>query len=110
MASSQSGVEHHLQVHGSRLTPLFPFTMDFSQTMLQITSLDDIKSASQNDSNATKSLALDHLGVIAGKLRANSVNWKDSPTCIEPLDDVRIIIALGPTVFYYRTLDSGSCG
>lgn len=37
--------------------------------MHQITSLDDVKSSSQVDGNAQKSMALDHLGVIAGRLR-----------------------------------------
>lgn len=39
-----------------------------------ISSLDDVKS-SNNDNNASKTLALDHLGVIAGRLRANLLKW-----------------------------------
>ncbi|KAI5117240.1 hypothetical protein M0805_001558 [Coniferiporia weirii] len=44
-----------------------------------ISSLDDIKS-SNNDNNASKALALDHLGVIAGRLRANTLKWGKSST------------------------------
>ncbi|KAH8114301.1 hypothetical protein DFH11DRAFT_1508962 [Phellopilus nigrolimitatus] len=39
-----------------------------------ITSLDDVKS-SNNENNASKAMALDHLGVIACRLRANLMKW-----------------------------------
>ncbi|KAI0078215.1 ARM repeat-containing protein [Panus rudis PR-1116 ss-1] len=35
-----------------------------------VASLDDIKTAPQNDNNAAKTIALDHLGVIAARIRA----------------------------------------
>lgn len=34
--------------------------------------------SSNNDNNASKTLALDHLGVIAGRLCANSLKWGKS--------------------------------
>lgn len=40
-----------------------------------MTSLEDLKSASNNDNNAAKATALDHLGLIAGRLRANNLKW-----------------------------------
>ncbi|KAI0350346.1 hypothetical protein OH77DRAFT_1593607 [Trametes cingulata] len=55
-----------------------------------VSSLDDIKSSAQNDNNAVKTLALDHLGVIAAHLRTSMLKYKrdsdDSALC--PLDEV----------------------
>ncbi|KAI0366939.1 hypothetical protein BV20DRAFT_951369 [Pilatotrama ljubarskyi] len=54
-----------------------------------VSSLDDVKSA-QNDNNAVKTLALDHLGVIASHLRTSMLKFKrdseDSALC--PLDEI----------------------
>ncbi|KAL5482593.1 SCC2 [Sanghuangporus weigelae] len=61
-----------------------------------ISSLDDVKS-SNNDNNASKALALDHLGIIAARLRANALKWSkpdnDASTnagvmAIKSLDDL----------------------
>ena len=58
--------------------------------LLQVSSLDDVKSA-QNDNNAVKTLALDHLGVIAAHLRTSMLKFKrDSDDAVlSPLDEVR---------------------
>ncbi|EJF61054.1 hypothetical protein DICSQDRAFT_170603 [Dichomitus squalens LYAD-421 SS1] len=55
-----------------------------------VSSLDDIKSTSQNDNNAVKTLALDHLGVIAAHLRTSMLKFKrDSGELgLTPLDEV----------------------
>ncbi|KLO06964.1 hypothetical protein SCHPADRAFT_1002012 [Schizopora paradoxa] len=58
-----------------------------------ITSLDDIKSANQNDNNASKSMALEHLGVIAGKIRSNmlkiaSPSGDKQEFSSKPLDEI----------------------
>ncbi|KAL5501640.1 SCC2 [Sanghuangporus vaninii] len=61
-----------------------------------ISSLDDVKSSS-NDNNASKALALDHLGIIAARLRANALKWSKADsdastnagvTAIKSLDDL----------------------
>ncbi|KAL5519986.1 hypothetical protein ACEPAG_1646 [Sanghuangporus baumii] len=61
-----------------------------------ISSLDDVKS-SNNDNNALKALALDHLGIIAARLRANALKWSKPDNdassnagviAIENLDDL----------------------
>ena len=38
-----------------------------------MSSLDDVKTAAQNENNAAKTMALDHLGVIAARLRTNAL-------------------------------------
>jgi hypothetical protein len=40
----------------------------------QVSSLDDVKTNSNIDNNATRSMALDHLGTIAAKMRAASLH------------------------------------
>ena len=53
-----------------------------------------MKSTNQTDNNAAKTIALDHLGVIAARLRSTSLKFKqiengsDSPA-LRPLDEVR---------------------
>lgn len=58
----------------------------------QVSSLDDIKSTSQNDNNAVKTLALDHLGVIAAHLRTSSLKFRhdSNGSALTPLDEVRL--------------------
>lgn len=41
-----------------------------------VSSLDDIKSTSQTDNNAAKTIALDHLGVIAARIRSSMLKVK----------------------------------
>ncbi|RPD54662.1 hypothetical protein L226DRAFT_613702 [Lentinus tigrinus ALCF2SS1-7] len=55
-----------------------------------VSSLDDIKSTSQNDNNAVKTLALDHLGVIAAHLRTSTLRFKRDPedSILLPLDEI----------------------
>ncbi|KAI0770449.1 hypothetical protein C8Q74DRAFT_1202231 [Fomes fomentarius] len=55
-----------------------------------VSSLDDIKSTSQNDNNAVKTLALDHLGVIAAHLRTSVLKFKrdSGESALSPLDDI----------------------
>ena len=60
---------------------------------VQVSSLDDIKTNSQTDSNAAKTMALDHLGVIAARIRSSMLKFqKDagSKKGLRPLDDVSI--------------------
>ncbi len=62
----------------------------------QINSLDDIKSANQNDNNASKSMALEHLGVIAGRVRSNMLknagaSGDKQETASKPLDEVSLL-------------------
>ncbi|CDO75304.1 hypothetical protein BN946_scf184654.g12 [Trametes cinnabarina] len=54
-----------------------------------VSSLDDVKSA-QNDNNAVKILALDHLGVIAAHLRTSTLKFKrdSDESSLYPLDEI----------------------
>ncbi|KAF4581480.1 Sister chromatid cohesion protein 2 [Pleurotus pulmonarius] len=58
-------------------------------------SLDDVNSASQTDTNAAKTIALDHLGVIAARIRSSALkvhSMSDSPDSkvkpLKPLDEI----------------------
>jgi cohesin loading factor subunit SCC2 len=54
--------------------------------------LDDVKSSSQTDNNAAKTMALDHLGVIAARIRSSMLRAKqgdgDGFVGLKPLDEV----------------------
>lgn len=51
---------------------------DFLLKDSQVTSLDDVKTANQSDNNALKSIALDHLGVIAARIRSTALKMDSS--------------------------------
>ncbi|KAI0823297.1 hypothetical protein BC628DRAFT_1504458 [Trametes gibbosa] len=55
-----------------------------------VSSLDDVKSAGQNDNNAVKTLALDHLGVIAAHIRTSMLKFKrdSEEQALYPLDEI----------------------
>lgn len=61
----------------------------------KVSSLDDVKTNSQTDSNAAKQMALDHLGVIAAKIRTSVLkfqrenNQNPATRFLKPLDEVR---------------------
>jgi len=62
-----------------------------------VTSLDDVKTNSQTDSNAAKTMALDHLGVIAARIRTSILKVQKqkqdtSTKGLKPLEDVRFMI------------------
>jgi cohesin loading factor subunit SCC2 len=48
-----------------------------------VSSLDDVKTANQGDNNAAKTIALDHLGVIAARIRSSSL-------CVKPVESPEI--------------------
>ncbi|KAF9806781.1 hypothetical protein IEO21_08541 [Rhodonia placenta] len=52
-----------------------------------VSSLDDVKTTNQNDNNAIKTIALDHLGVIAAHLRSTLLKFRDEKA-LKPLDEV----------------------
>jgi hypothetical protein len=59
----------------------------------QVSSLDDVKSSSQTDNNAAKTMALDHLGVIAARIRSSMLKATQGANCggfvgLKPLDEV----------------------
>ena len=63
--------------------------------VVQVSSLDDIKTNSQTDSNAAKTMALDHLGVIAARIRSSMLKFQKeagSRKGLNPLDDVSILV------------------
>ncbi|PPQ86325.1 hypothetical protein CVT25_005626 [Psilocybe cyanescens] len=56
-----------------------------------VSSLDDVKTSSQTDSNAAKTMALDHLGVIASRIRTSILKvQRDPPSkkALKPLDEI----------------------
>ncbi|TFY54137.1 hypothetical protein EVJ58_g9034 [Rhodofomes roseus] len=57
-----------------------------------VTSLDDVKTASQTDNQALKTLALDHLGIIAARLRAAGSQMHSSRSAtaqrLRPVDEL----------------------
>ncbi|KAI9448916.1 sister chromatid cohesion C-terminus-domain-containing protein [Russula earlei] len=58
-----------------------------------VSSLDDVKSSSQTDNNAAKTIALDHLGVIAARIRSSMLRSKqgtggDGSVGLKTLDEV----------------------
>lgn len=59
---------------------------------MQVSSLDDVKSSNQTDNNAAKTMALDHLGVIAARIRSSMLRTKlgdsDGFVGLKPLDEV----------------------
>lgn len=68
--------------------------------LLQVSSLDDVKTNSQTDSNAAKTIALDHLGVIAARIRTSILKVQQeiretaSRKALKPLDEVTIVLDL----------------
>ncbi|PCH40319.1 hypothetical protein WOLCODRAFT_67627 [Wolfiporia cocos MD-104 SS10] len=57
-----------------------------------VSSLDDVKTTSQNDNNAMKTMALDHLGVVAARLRSSVIKFQDDTSDLSrklrPLDEI----------------------
>lgn len=60
-----------------------------------MSSLDDVRSNNQADSNAAKTIALDHLGVIAARIRGSALKVQQDnissgtkPRALKPLDEV----------------------
>jgi cohesin loading factor subunit SCC2 len=59
----------------------------------QVSSLDDVKTSNQAENNAAKTIALDHLGVIAARIRSSTLKFKPhgdnaQPVVLKSLDDV----------------------
>ena len=60
-----------------------------------MSSLDDVKTSTQSDNNAAKTIALDHLGVIAARLRSSIIKFEKANSNddhLKPLDEVCIFI------------------
>jgi hypothetical protein len=53
-----------------------------------VSSLDDIKTSGQNDNNAAKTMALDHLGVIAARLRLSPTRTARPISSLSSVDEV----------------------
>lgn len=63
-------------------------------TTAQVSSLDDVKTSNQTDNNAAKTIALDHLGVIAARIRSSTLKIQrgiDDARSLKPLDEVRLL-------------------
>jgi len=78
------------------LLTLYFFLSEFSWCVFidKVSSLDDVKTNSQTDSNAAKQMALDHLGVIAAKIRTSVIksqrdaDHSKAKKPLRPLDEV----------------------
>jgi hypothetical protein len=74
----------------------------------QVSSLDDIKTSNQAENNAAKTIALDHLGVIAARIQSNILKFKQSgvdgnrpsSASLKPLDDVSCTSLIGTDLIY----------
>ena len=94
MAGCELSAWYYLQVHGSS-SQFYSISVNLTDIFEQLSSLDDVKSSAQNDNNAFRSLALDHLGIIAGCLRTKvlklgGVTNTDNEN-LKALDEVSII-------------------
>jgi hypothetical protein len=96
VAGCQFAFKYSLQIHGR-----WPFRYKVEHHYIifcQVSSLDDVKTANQGDNNAAKTIALDHLGVIAARIRSSALCIKTEPSDIgrtgsvstlKPLEEVR---------------------
>lgn len=55
--------------------------------------MDDVKTSTQTDSNASKTIALDHLGVIAARIQSSILKFQQSGAesgarALLPMDEV----------------------
>lgn len=74
----------------------------------QVSSLDDVKSSSQTDNNAAKTMALDHLGVIAARIRSSMLKaigaGGDGFLGLKTLDEVHLtLVHLSVYLSLYRS-------
>jgi len=57
------------------------------ETIRQVSSLDDVKTSNSQQSestNAAKTIALDHLGVVAAKIRSSMLNVRQNHSSTKP--------------------------
>lgn len=81
-----------MQVYGKCYAPLVLEYL-ICTLFFQVSSLDDVKSSNQTDNNAAKTMALDHLGVIAARIRSSMLRAMqgtddDGFVSLKPLDEV----------------------
>lgn len=76
--------------------------------LLKVGSLDDVKT-NQSDTGAARSMALDHLGVIASRLRSVSLKFGsrsstegNGPVTLKPMEEVSVDFLLRRIPAYYR--------
>jgi hypothetical protein len=93
MARRLTSVKHCLQTFGLWLYYI-QLLSTLTSIYVQISSLDDVKSVTNTDTNALRSIALDHLGVIGAKLKSSILRYKktgdteSSGVGLKPLDEV----------------------
>lgn len=90
MASRRAAAWNHLQSHGEFFVP----RPDLYLSSCQVGSLDDVNT-NQSDTGAARSMALDHLGVIASRLRSISLKFNpksstedDRATALKSIEEV----------------------
>lgn len=65
-----------------------------------MSALDDVKDSKEADNNAVKTMALDHLGVIAARIRANQLKVQNGSqkSKLKPVDEVTMNATLNACV------------
>ena len=61
--------------------------MGIDEAIRQVSSLDDVKTSNSQQSestNAAKTIALDHLGVVAAKIRSSMLNVRQNHSSTKP--------------------------
>jgi cohesin loading factor subunit SCC2 len=76
----------------------FSLSVIYCPQSFQVSSLDDVKTSNKEENNAAKTIALEHLGVIAARTRSSYLKFRSAninngrSSALKPLDEV------GPTM------------
>jgi hypothetical protein len=121
MARCKFTTEYSVQIYGASF--IIDSVVTAVGTILQVSSLDDVKTSNSQQSestNAAKTIALDHLGVVAARIRtsmlnvhqyrsstkADGVREKGKSTALKSLDEVRDAV---PTLFSLTKTECAGC-
>ena len=91
-----------LGIIGKVMVDCFIVPLGLALILLEVGSLDDVKT-NQSDTGAARSMALDHLGVIASRLRSTSLKFSsgsstkgdDGARALKPVEEVCTHFSLG---------------
>ena len=85
MARCKFAIEYSVQIYGA--FSVIDNVVMAADTSLQVSSLDDVKmsnSQQSESSNAAKTIALDHLGVVAARIRTSMLNVQHHHSSMKP--------------------------
>ncbi|TCD62425.1 Sister chromatid cohesion protein 2 [Steccherinum ochraceum] len=71
-----------------------------------VASMDDVKTSNTNENNAAKTMALDHLGLIAARLRTTTLKFTESSATLLSLDDNTDTKAFSALTSAHKAVDS----